>query len=115
MMPELQRGSTTTSIIDVLDHILDKGIVIDAWVRVALVGIDLITVEARIVVASIDTYLTCAESVGQLAPALTPLNRSSVWQYPATLPLGKHGPAGANLSTRGANLTARKRGRVIES
>ena len=44
---------------------LDKGIVIDAWVRVSLVGIDLITVEARVVVASIDTYLKYAEAVGQ--------------------------------------------------
>jgi hypothetical protein len=121
-MPELQRGSTTTSIIDVLDHILDKGIVIDAWMRVALVGIDLITVEARIVVASIDTYVTCAESVGQLAPALAPLNRSSIWQYPTIRPPGEYGSAGANLTTRGASLTTRgaslptrKRGRVIES
>ncbi len=47
--------------IDVLDRVLDKGIVIDAWVRVSVVGIDLITVEARIVVASIDTYLKYSE------------------------------------------------------
>jgi hypothetical protein len=49
---------SSTSVIDVLDHVLDKGIVIDAWMRVSVVGIDLITVEARVVVASIDTYLT---------------------------------------------------------
>jgi len=48
----------------VLDRILDKGIVIDAWVRVSLVGIDLITVEARVVVASIDTYLRYADALG---------------------------------------------------
>jgi len=41
-MPELQRGATSTSVIDVLDHILDKGVVIDAWVRVSVAGIDLI-------------------------------------------------------------------------
>ncbi len=52
-----------TSLIDVLDRVLDKGIVIDAWVRISLVGIDLITVEARVVVASIDTYLKYAEAV----------------------------------------------------
>jgi hypothetical protein len=47
----------------VLDRVLDKGIVIDAWVRISLVGIDLITVEARVVVASIDTYLKYADAV----------------------------------------------------
>ena len=61
-----------TSLIDVLDRVLDKGIVIDAWVRVSLVGIDLITVEARVVVASIDTYLKYSEAVGQVAPVSRP-------------------------------------------
>jgi hypothetical protein len=56
----------------VLDRVLDKGIVIDAWVRVSLVGIDLITVEARVVVASIDTYLKYSEAVGQVAPVSRP-------------------------------------------
>ena len=67
----VERASGGTSLIDVLDRVLDKGIVIDAWVRVSLVGIDLITVEARIVVASIDTYLKYSEAVGQ-APAIAP-------------------------------------------
>ena len=49
--------------IDVLDRVLDKGIVIDAWVRLSLVGIDLLTVEARVVVASIDTYPRLSEAV----------------------------------------------------
>ena len=53
----LERPTTSSSIIDVLDHVLDKGIVIDAWVRVSLVGVDLVTIEARVVVASIATYL----------------------------------------------------------
>ena len=61
----VERASGGTSLIDVLDRVLDKGIVIDAWVRVSLVGIDLITVEARVVVASIDTYLKYSEAVGQ--------------------------------------------------
>lgn len=60
----VERAPGGTSLIDVLDRILDKGIVIDAWVRISLVGIDLITVEARIVIASIDTYLKYAEAVG---------------------------------------------------
>ncbi len=64
----VERAAGGTSLIDVLDRVLDKGIVIDAWVRVSLVGIDLITVEARIVVASIDTYLKYSEAVGQVGP-----------------------------------------------
>jgi hypothetical protein len=60
----VERVSGGSSLIDVLDRVLDKGIVIDAWVRISLVGIDLITVEARVVVASIDTYHKYAYSVG---------------------------------------------------
>jgi gas vesicle structural protein len=68
----VERAAGGTSLIDVLDRVLDKGIVIDAWVRVSLVGIDLITVEARIVVASIDTYLKYSEAVGQMSPMSRP-------------------------------------------
>ena len=71
-MPPVERAPGGTSLIDVLDRVLDKGIVIDAWVRVSLVGIDLITVEARIVVASIDTYLRYAEAMGITAPVACP-------------------------------------------
>src|SRR5437016_10249564 len=60
----VERVSGGSSLIDVLDRVLDKGIVIDAWVCISLVGIDLITVEARVVVASIDTYLKYADAVG---------------------------------------------------
>ncbi len=69
----VERHQGGTSLIDVLDRVLDKGIVIDAWVRVSLVGIDLITVEARVVVASIDTYLKYAEAVGITAPVARPV------------------------------------------
>src|SRR5215470_7723655 len=68
----VERAAGGASLIDVLDRVLDKGIVIDAWVRVSLVGIDLITVEARVVVASIDTYLKYSEAVGQSAPVSRP-------------------------------------------
>src|ERR671918_1173781 len=68
----VERTTGGTSLIDVLDRVLDKGIVIDAWVRVSLVGIDLITVEARVVVASIDTYLKYSEAVGSVAPVARP-------------------------------------------
>ena len=68
----VERASGGTSLIDVLDRVLDKGIVIDAWVRVSLVGIDLLTVEARVVVASIDTYLKYSEAVGQVPTVSRP-------------------------------------------
>ena len=71
-MPPVERAPGGTSLIDVLDRVLDKGIVMDAWVRVSLVGIDLITVEARVVVASIDTYLRYAEAMGITAPIARP-------------------------------------------
>ena len=51
---------------DVVEIILDKGLVIDAYVRVSLVGIELLTIDARIVIASVDTYLRFAEAVGRL-------------------------------------------------
>jgi hypothetical protein len=69
----VERAAGGSSLIDVLDRVLDKGIVIDAWVRVSLVGIDLITVEARVVVASIDTYLKYSEAVGAAASAARPM------------------------------------------
>ena len=68
----VERTPSGSSLIDVLDRVLDKGIVIDAWVRVSLVGIDLVTVEARIVVASIDTYLKYSEAVGITGPVSRP-------------------------------------------
>ncbi len=68
----VERSPSGSSLIDVLDRVLDKGIVIDAWVRVSLVGIDLVTVEARIVVASIDTYLKYSEAIGMTQPMSRP-------------------------------------------
>ena len=57
---------SSSSLADVIDTILDKGLVIDAYVRVSIVGIELLTVDARIVVASVDTYLRFAEAVDRL-------------------------------------------------
>lgn len=62
----IQKSTDSSSLAEVIDRILDKGIVIDAFVRVSVVGIELITVEARIVVASVDTWLRYAEAVGLL-------------------------------------------------
>src|SRR3954462_10770607 len=59
-------GPSPSGLADVLDLILDKGLVIDLYVRVSLVGIELLTVDARIVVARVDTYLRFAEAVGRL-------------------------------------------------
>jgi hypothetical protein len=67
-------GPTSQSggLVDLIDRILDKGLVIDAWVRISLVGIELITIEARVVVASVDTYLKYAEAIAQTALAAEP-------------------------------------------
>ncbi|MEU7629997.1 gas vesicle protein GvpJ [Nocardia sp. NPDC049220] len=56
----------SSGLADVIDTILDKGLVIDAFVRVSLVGIELVTIDARVVVASVDTYLRFAEAVNRL-------------------------------------------------
>ncbi len=59
----------SSGLAEVLDRILDKGIVIDAWVRVSLLGLEILTVEARVVVAGVETYLKYAEAVGLTATA----------------------------------------------
>lgn len=59
----VERAVGGSSLVEVLDRVLDKGIVIDAWVRVSLVGIELVTVEARVVIASVDTYLRYADAL----------------------------------------------------
>ena len=65
-MASANRAPRPSSLADVLDVVLDKGIVIDAYVRVSLVGIELLTIDARIVIASVDTYLRFAEAVNRL-------------------------------------------------
>ena len=65
----VEKSMASSSLVEVIDRILDKGIVIDAWVRVSLVGIELLTVEARVVVASVDTFLKYAEAIGLTASA----------------------------------------------
>jgi gas vesicle structural protein len=59
-------GPSPSGLADVVDLILDKGLVIDLYLRVSLIGIEILTVDARIVVASVDTYLRFAEAVGRL-------------------------------------------------
>jgi hypothetical protein len=88
-----QRGGT---LYDVLDLILDKGLVIDAYIRVSLVGIEILTIDIRVVVASVDTYLRFAEAVNRL-------DLSSRSQ-PRTLPefVGDLEESGASRKTKGA-------------
>ncbi len=62
----------SSSLVEVIDRILDKGVVVDAWVRVSLVGIEILAIEARVVVASVETYLKYAEAIGLTANAATP-------------------------------------------
>lgn len=65
----VEKSMASSSLVEVIDRILDKGIVIDAWVRVSLVGIELLAIEARVVIASVETYLKYAEAVGLTAKA----------------------------------------------
>jgi hypothetical protein len=62
----LQRAPSPSGLADVVELILDKGLVIDAYVRIAVIGIELVTIDARIVIASVDTYLRFAEAVNRL-------------------------------------------------
>ena len=71
-MARVMKSTNSSSLAEVVDRILDKEIVIDAWVKVSLVGIELITIEARVVVASVETYLEYAEAVGLTASAAAP-------------------------------------------
>ena len=65
----VEKAPVSSSLAEVVDSILDKGIVIDAWVRISLVGIEVISIEARAVVASVETYLKYAEAIGLTATA----------------------------------------------
>ena len=112
-MATVERSPGGTSLIDVLDRVLDKGIVIDAWVRVSLVGIDLITVEARVVVASIDTYLKYSEAVGQVAPVSRPAAELTAHQDVIAENAALRAELAATKSRRArAEGAARSRGKV---
>ena len=98
-MTVTQSGGTAgrpspTGLADVIDTILDKGLVIDAYVRVSLVGIELVTIDARVVIASVDTYLRFAEAV----------NRLDISQEKEGLPglVGSMQESGAKHKTKGA-------------
>ena len=71
-MAKVSKSMDSSSLAEVIDRILDKGIVVDAWARVSLVGIELLAIEARVVIASVETYLKYAEAVGLTATAAAP-------------------------------------------
>jgi hypothetical protein len=108
---QIERPSSEASLMDVLDRVLDKGVVIDAWVRVSLVGIDLVTVEARVVVASIVTYLHHSAALADAKPAARPdaearrplsLAESLGWDRDASTspPVATHDAATPNAPSR---------------
>ena len=92
----LQRQPRPSGLADVLDVILDKGLVIDAFVRVSLVGIELLTIDARIVIASVDTYLRYAEAVNRLDLQATSDSKGLPELFQ------DQGESGAKKKTRGA-------------
>ncbi len=65
----VEQTPDSSSLAEVLDRILDKGVVVDAWARVSLVGIQILTIEARVVVASVDTFLHYAEEITKIEQA----------------------------------------------
>jgi hypothetical protein len=71
-MANIQKSTDSSSLAEVIDRILEKGIVVDAWARVSLVGIELLAIEARVVIASVQTYLTYAEAIGLTHNAAVP-------------------------------------------
>ncbi|KAF0968295.1 gas vesicle protein GvpJ [Gordonia sp. YY1] len=87
-------GGESSSLADVIDTILDKGLIIDAYVRVSLVGIELLTIDARVVVASVDTYLRFAEAVNRLEIGSEPQGLTDV--------VGSVTSGGAKSKTEGA-------------
>ena len=71
-MAKVRKSTDSSSLAEVVDRILDKGIVIDIWAKVSLVGIELLSVEARVVIASVETYLKYAGAIGLTASAAPP-------------------------------------------
>lgn len=65
----VEKAIASSSLAEVVDRILDKGVVIDAWVRISLVGIEILAIEARVTVAGVDTFLKYAEAIGLTAAA----------------------------------------------
>jgi hypothetical protein len=105
----VQKMGGASGLADVLVVILDKGLVVDAWVRLSIIGIEILTVEIRAVVASVDTYLRYAEAIGLTALAAGPRTAEPVGVSPGLfggngngngrLPaqFGMNGPSGEEI------------------
>jgi hypothetical protein len=94
-MANIQKSTDSSSLAEVISIILDKGIVIDAWATVSLVGIQILSIEARIVIASVETYLKYADAIGltggtsasrSLKNAAMPLPATTGAAMPVTAP-----------------------------
>ena len=103
----VERASAASSLIDVLDRVLYKGIVIDAWVRVRLVAIDLLTIEARVIVSSFETWLRYGAEFGHPMPMTTTIK--SVPGQGIQVQLADHLPAGPIVPVRERLLRVRRR------
>jgi hypothetical protein len=95
----LERGGSGSNLADVVETVLDKGVVIDAQVSVAVVGIQLLEINARIVIASVETYLRFAEAVDRLD--ITPKNQKGL----PDLVEGASGAVGAGKAASGIGRT----------
>jgi hypothetical protein len=81
----VRKTSESASLAELVDVILDKGIVIDAWARISVLGLELLTIETRMVVTSVETYLRYADAIGRIAPAAP-----SPWQRAASSGENEH-------------------------
>jgi len=111
----LQRAPSPSGLAEVLDVILDKGLVIDAFVRVSVIGIELLTIDARIVIASVDTYLRFAEAVNRLdltetevrgLPELEEIAAKEITQHKAENALGPLAGSAPSLRTAAKGAAA---------
>jgi hypothetical protein len=101
------KTDSKASLVDVLDRVLDKGIVLDVWVQVSLVGIDLVGVDARVLVASIATYLQYSDMVAQVGTAARPLPQPATAEparaaTPRAVPSDRTSPAARRARPRRA-------------
>ncbi|TDC32742.1 gas vesicle protein [Micromonospora sp. 15K316] len=95
----LERSGSSSSLADVVETVLDKGVVIDAQISVAVVGIQLLEINARVVVASVETYLRFAQAVDRLD--ITPRNQKGL----PDLVEGASGAVGAGKAAAGLGKT----------
>ena len=82
----VQKMGGSSGLAEVLNVILEKGIVVDVWVRVSIIGIEILTVEVRAVIASVDTYLRYAEAIGLTSLAAAPRTANEPLALPSGLP-----------------------------